>query len=53
VILASLAELGEAGRAAAVTSPALVIVGEVAALARELHWFGSAPVAWRECRVAA
>jgi uroporphyrin-III C-methyltransferase/precorrin-2 dehydrogenase/sirohydrochlorin ferrochelatase len=53
VILATLAELGEAGRAAAVTSPALVIVGEVAALASELHWFGSPPVAWRERRVAA
>jgi uroporphyrin-III C-methyltransferase/precorrin-2 dehydrogenase/sirohydrochlorin ferrochelatase len=53
VILATLAELGEAGRASAVASPALVIVGEVAALAGELHWFGAAPVAWRECRVAA
>jgi len=53
VILATLAELGEAGRASAVASPALVIVGEVASLADELHWFGAAPVAWRECRVAA
>jgi uroporphyrin-III C-methyltransferase/precorrin-2 dehydrogenase/sirohydrochlorin ferrochelatase len=53
VILATLAELGEAGRASAVVSPALVIVGEVAALAGELHWFGAAPVTWRECRVAA
>jgi uroporphyrin-III C-methyltransferase/precorrin-2 dehydrogenase/sirohydrochlorin ferrochelatase len=53
VILATLAELGEAGRASAVASPALVIVGEVASLASELHWFGSPPVAWRECRAAA
>jgi uroporphyrin-III C-methyltransferase/precorrin-2 dehydrogenase/sirohydrochlorin ferrochelatase len=53
VILATLAELGEAGRASAVASPALVIVGEVASLAGALHWFGAAPVAWRECRVAA
>ncbi len=53
VILATLAELGEAGRASAVASPALVIVGEVASLAGGLHWFGAAPVAWRECRVAA
>jgi uroporphyrin-III C-methyltransferase/precorrin-2 dehydrogenase/sirohydrochlorin ferrochelatase len=53
VILANLAELGEAGRAAAVASPALVIVGEVAALAGDLHWFGAAPLDWRECRVAA
>jgi uroporphyrin-III C-methyltransferase/precorrin-2 dehydrogenase/sirohydrochlorin ferrochelatase len=44
---ALLAADDEAGRAAAVRSPALVIVGEVAALAAELHWFGSAPVAWR------
>ncbi len=35
VVLATLAELEEAGRIAAVQSPALVIVGEVAALATE------------------
>ncbi len=44
VVLATLAELEDAGRAAAVKSPALVIVGEVAALAERLHWFGSRPV---------
>lgn len=53
VVLASLAELEEAGRVAAVQSPALVIVGEVAALATRLHWFGEAPVPWRELRAAA
>ncbi len=53
VVLATLAELEDAGRAAAVKSPALVIVGEVAALAERLHWFGSAPVAWRALRAVA
>jgi uroporphyrin-III C-methyltransferase / precorrin-2 dehydrogenase / sirohydrochlorin ferrochelatase len=53
VVLATLAELEEAGRVAAVKSPALVIVGEVAALAAKLHWFGAAPVVWSELRAAA
>jgi len=53
VVLATLAELEDAGHAAAVKSPALVIVGEVAALAERLHWFGSAPVHWRALRAAA
>jgi uroporphyrin-III C-methyltransferase/precorrin-2 dehydrogenase/sirohydrochlorin ferrochelatase len=53
VVLATLAELEEAGRVAAVKSPALVIVGEVAALAETLHWFGSAPVHWHALRAAA
>jgi uroporphyrin-III C-methyltransferase/precorrin-2 dehydrogenase/sirohydrochlorin ferrochelatase len=47
VILATLGELDEAGRTAQVASPALVIVGEVAALAARLHWFGGAPIEWR------
>ena len=53
VVLASLAELEEAGQVAAVQSPALVIVGEVAALATRLHWFGEAPVPWRDLRAIA
>jgi uroporphyrin-III C-methyltransferase/precorrin-2 dehydrogenase/sirohydrochlorin ferrochelatase len=53
VVLATLAELEDAGRAAAVKSPALVIVGEVAGLAERLHWFGSTPVHWRALRAAA
>ncbi|MDH4165377.1 MAG: siroheme synthase CysG [Gammaproteobacteria bacterium] len=53
VVLANLAELEDAGRAAAIKSPALVIVGEVAALAASLHWFGSAPVQWRTLRAVA
>jgi uroporphyrin-III C-methyltransferase/precorrin-2 dehydrogenase/sirohydrochlorin ferrochelatase len=53
VLLTTLGELDEAGRGAQVKSPALVIVGEVAALAERLHWFGSAPVVWRGLRAAA
>jgi uroporphyrin-III C-methyltransferase/precorrin-2 dehydrogenase/sirohydrochlorin ferrochelatase len=53
VVLATLAELEDAGRAASVKSPALVIVGEVAALAERLHWFGSAPISWRALRAVA
>ena len=44
VLLTTLAELEEAGREQQVRSPALVIVGEVAALAARLHWFGTPPV---------
>ncbi len=42
-----LGTLGEAEHLAAthrLSSPALLIVGEVAALARQLHWFGAAPL---------
>ncbi|MCE3285679.1 MAG: siroheme synthase [Steroidobacteraceae bacterium] len=53
VVLATLGELETAGRAAQVKSPALVIVGEVAALAVELHWFGRAPLSWRQLQQAA
>jgi uroporphyrin-III C-methyltransferase/precorrin-2 dehydrogenase/sirohydrochlorin ferrochelatase len=53
VLLATLADLEDAGREAQVKSPALVIVGEVAALAERLHWFGSEPVVWGEMRKAA
>jgi uroporphyrin-III C-methyltransferase/precorrin-2 dehydrogenase/sirohydrochlorin ferrochelatase len=53
VLLATLDELEAIGRDADVKSPALVIVGEVAALAEELHWFGSAPVVWRRLQAAA
>ncbi len=45
VIAGRLRELAAAARAHAVQSPALLIVGEVAALARTLHWFGDAPLA--------
>ena len=53
VIVATLADVEAAGRAMQVESPALVIVGEVAALATELHWFGRAPVDWRAAHAAA
>ncbi|HMB56243.1 MAG TPA: siroheme synthase CysG [Arenimonas sp.] len=44
VITGTLAELSERARTHDVVSPALLIVGEVAALAESLHWFGAAPV---------
>lgn len=43
VICGVLAELPELAAAHALASPALLIVGEVAGLAADLHWFGSAP----------
>ncbi len=53
VILATLEDLPSAGQALQVQSPALVIVGEVSALASDLHWFGRAPVVWQGLRAAA
>ncbi|HWJ04563.1 MAG TPA: siroheme synthase CysG, partial [Steroidobacteraceae bacterium] len=53
VLLATLDDLEAIGRDASVRSPALVIIGEVAALAEDLHWFGSAPVVWRRLQAAA
>ncbi|HRQ65601.1 MAG TPA: siroheme synthase CysG [Xanthomonadaceae bacterium] len=44
VITGTLAELPERARLFAVRSPALLILGEVAALAQDLHWFGAAPL---------
>jgi uroporphyrin-III C-methyltransferase/precorrin-2 dehydrogenase/sirohydrochlorin ferrochelatase len=44
VITGTLDELPEVAAAHQVASPALLILGEVAALAHELHWFGDAPV---------
>ncbi len=40
VILGQLGELPETARDAQVKSPALLLLGEVAALGRQLHWFG-------------
>lgn len=45
VITGTLAQLAATARAHGVQSPALLIVGEVAAFARTLHWFGTAPLA--------
>jgi uroporphyrin-III C-methyltransferase/precorrin-2 dehydrogenase/sirohydrochlorin ferrochelatase len=44
VVLGTLADLPERALAENVRSPALLILGEVAALAKALHWFGPAPV---------
>jgi uroporphyrin-III C-methyltransferase/precorrin-2 dehydrogenase/sirohydrochlorin ferrochelatase len=46
VLLARLDELEDLATRARVSSPALLFVGEVAALAGTLHWFGSAPETW-------
>ena len=44
VILGTLDDLPERAAAEDVRSPALLILGEVAALASQLHWFGDAPL---------
>jgi len=44
VVLGTLAQLPELAVKHAVVPPALLILGEVAALAEKLHWFGAAPV---------
>ena len=44
VIAGTLDELPELTRRHAVQAPALLVVGEVAAFASQLHWFGGAPL---------
>ena len=44
VVNGALTDLSQLARHHAVQSPALLIVGEVAALAATLHWFGGAPL---------
>jgi uroporphyrin-III C-methyltransferase/precorrin-2 dehydrogenase/sirohydrochlorin ferrochelatase len=44
VVAGTLAALAETARQHQVQSPALLILGEVAALAHELHWFGATPL---------
>lgn len=44
VITGSLETLPELAQQHAVQAPALLIIGEVAALAQRLHWFGSPPL---------
>ena len=51
VLVGTLAGLADLARLHAVQSPALLILGGVAALAENLHWFGAAPI--RELRQAA
>jgi len=53
VTLTTVAALDDLARRAAVQSPALLIVGEVAALAPQLHWFGDLPLPWEPLRGAA
>jgi uroporphyrin-III C-methyltransferase/precorrin-2 dehydrogenase/sirohydrochlorin ferrochelatase len=53
VTLTTLAALDDVARRGAIQSPALLIVGEVAALAAELHWFGAEPRPWQALRSAA
>lgn len=44
VVTGALTDLPETARQHAIHSPALLIVGEVTALAAQLHWFGAAPL---------
>jgi uroporphyrin-III C-methyltransferase/precorrin-2 dehydrogenase/sirohydrochlorin ferrochelatase len=44
VLVATLDTVESLAAAHAIGSPALLIVGEVARLARDLHWFGDAPL---------
>ena len=44
VVTGTLADLPETARYHQVRSPALLILGEVTALAGTLHWFGAPPV---------
>jgi uroporphyrin-III C-methyltransferase/precorrin-2 dehydrogenase/sirohydrochlorin ferrochelatase len=53
VTLATLAALDDVARRADIQSPALLIVGEVTALAAQLHWFGRPPRPWAALRSAA
>ena len=45
VIATTLGEMAAHGRQHRLRSPAIVVAGEVARLATELHWFGAAPLA--------
>lgn len=53
VVAGTLDELVELARRHDVCAPALLIVGEVAAYARTLHWFGDAPIVSHDLRMAA
>jgi uroporphyrin-III C-methyltransferase/precorrin-2 dehydrogenase/sirohydrochlorin ferrochelatase len=50
VTLATLAELDDVARRGDIESPALLVVGEVAALGARLHWFGAPPRHWEGLR---
>jgi len=53
VTVATLADLQDLAQRAGIRSPALLIVGEVAALAAQLRWFGDPPRGWQALRSAA
>jgi uroporphyrin-III C-methyltransferase/precorrin-2 dehydrogenase/sirohydrochlorin ferrochelatase len=50
VTLATLDDLDDIARRGDIESPALLVVGEVAALAERLHWFGERPRQWEALR---
>lgn len=50
VTLATLDDLGDVAARGDVRSPALLVVGEVAALAARLHWYGEPPRRWEALR---
>jgi len=53
VTLATLDALEDLAACGGIQSPALLVVGEVAALAGRLHWFGNAPRHWETLRKVA
>ena len=53
VTLAALDQLDDVALRGGIQSPALLIVGEVAALSERLHWFGTAPRRWEALRQVA
>jgi uroporphyrin-III C-methyltransferase/precorrin-2 dehydrogenase/sirohydrochlorin ferrochelatase len=53
VLIGTLAGAAALSAAHAVSSPALLVVGSVAALAAQLHWYGAAPLDLRPREVAA
>ena len=53
VTLTTLAALDDVSCRADIQSPALLVIGEVAALAAQLNWFGGVPHAWEALRGAA
>lgn len=53
VTVARLDELDQVAAGGGIQSPALVIIGEVAALAAGLNWFGQVPRSWTSVRAAA
>jgi hypothetical protein len=46
-------DLHDIAECGGIASPALLVVGEVAALAPSLHWFGNEPRVWSDAAVAA